>query len=224
MALLTDTSWHWGFLAAGTGDDGRTFQRFWDSAIRWLVRDPALTLLRVELDRVEYRRGQPASARVRTLQADYTPSTDVRVDLTLYPADTAEGSGGKPLKTLDVTTNKEGEAHLELPGLAAGAYRLVARATLGGRPLTEEQTFVIRPEGRELEDVISQRAVLQEIASLTGGELYDGRLGTPSLRPPRQVRAGNLKTVELWSNPLLLLLAICLLATEWALRRRAGHG
>ena len=222
LALTTDTSWHWGFLAAGTGDDGRTFQRFWESAIRWLVRDPALTLLRVELDRVEYRRGQPATARVRTLQADYTPAADVPVSLALHMADAAEGA--KPLKTLEMTTNKDGEAHLELPGLAAGAYRLVARANLGGRGLSEEQTFVIRAEGRELEDVISQRQVLQEIASLTGGDLNEGSLGNPSLRPPREVRAGSLKTVELWSSPLLLLLAIALLATEWALRRRAGHG
>ena len=85
LALLTDTSWHWGFLAAGAGDDGRTFQRFWESAIRWLVRDPALTLLRVELDRVEYRRGQPAAARVRTLHADYTPASDVAVQLAAAP-------------------------------------------------------------------------------------------------------------------------------------------
>ena len=44
LALLTDSGWHWGFLAAGEGDDGRAFQRFWENGIRWLVRDPALTL------------------------------------------------------------------------------------------------------------------------------------------------------------------------------------
>jgi uncharacterized membrane protein len=222
MALLTDTGWHWGFLAAGAGDDGRTFQRFWESAIRWLVRDPALTLLRVELDRVEYRRGQTATARVRTLHADYTPATDVPVQVALDPAEDADPA--KPLRTFDVSTNKDGEAHLELPGLGPGAYRLQGKATIDGRNLSEEQTFVIRPEGRELEDVISQRAVLKEIASLTRGELFDGRLGAAQLRPPREVRAGSLKTFPLWSNPLLLLVAIALLATEWALRRRAGHG
>ena len=43
LALLTDSAWTWGFQAAGAGDDGRAFQRFWEGAIRWLVRDPALT-------------------------------------------------------------------------------------------------------------------------------------------------------------------------------------
>jgi len=47
-------------------------QRFWEGAIRWLVRDPALTLLHIDLDRTEYRRGQTVSARVRTLHADYS--------------------------------------------------------------------------------------------------------------------------------------------------------
>jgi uncharacterized membrane protein len=223
LALLTDTAWHWGFLAAGTGDDGRTFQRFWESAIRWLVRDPALTLLRLELDRIEYRRGQPATARVRTLHADYTPAADTEVVLSLFPAGESD-TPAEAQKGLKVVTNKDGEAHLELPGLGSGAYRLVAKGTIDGRPLTEEQTFVIRPEGRELEDVVSQQGVLREIAGLSHGEFHDGELGTPAVRKPREIRAGSLKTVEIWSNPGLLLLALALLATEWALRRRAGHG
>ena len=60
LALLTDSAWNWGFAAADDGrgrgarseeaagaktggDDGRALQRFWEGAIRWLVRDPALT-------------------------------------------------------------------------------------------------------------------------------------------------------------------------------------
>jgi uncharacterized membrane protein len=224
MALLTDTAWHWGFLAAGGGDDGRAFQRFWENAIRWLVRDPSLTLLRLELDRVEYRRGQTVVARVRTLNADYTPAGGTDVALELVPANEAESAGRKPLRELKVTTNKEGEANFELASLPAGAYRLAASAVLAGRPLTEEQTLVVRPEGRELEDVVAREAVLRELAALTGGELRRGALGDVSLRKPREVRVGNLRTIELWSNPGLLLLALVLLSAEWALRRRAGHG
>lgn len=222
LALTTDTSWHWGFLAAGAGDDGRTFQRFWESAIRWLVRDPALTLLRLELDRVEYRKGQPANVRVRTLHADYTPSGGTAVDLALYGAE--GGDAREPIKSFNITTSSAGEAHLELPALAPGAYRLAGRATIDGRDVEEEQTFIIRPEGREHDDVVSQKAVLQEIAESTGGVFADGRLGDVPIRKQREVRAGSLKTIEIWSNPLLLLLALLLLATEWTLRRRAGHG
>jgi uncharacterized membrane protein len=222
LALLTDTAWHWGFHAAGAGDDGRAFQRFWEGAIRWLVRDPALTLLRVDLDKVEYRRGQIVNARVRARHADYTPAAELAVTLDLFPAESA--SRDKPLRTLEVTTNKEGEANLELAGLSAAAYRLVARATVDGRPLGEEETFDVRPEGRELEDVVSRPAVLKEIAEVSGGQFNVDSMGSPPIRKAREVRVGSLRTIELWSNPLLLVVAVTLLGAEWALRRRAGHG
>ena len=128
-----------------------------------------------------------------------------------------------PVRASKVTTGAEGEAQVELSGLEPGAYRLVGRAVLDGRPTEEQTTFVIRPEGHELDDVIAREEVLREIAQASGGEFHDGAIGDPTVRPPRKVRVGSLRTVEVWSNPLLLLLAIGLLVAEWTLRRRTGH-
>jgi len=221
LALLTDSAWNWGFEAAGNGDDGRAFQRFWDGAIRWLVRDPALTLLHVDLDKVEYRRSQVVSARVRALRADYTPAAGVEVSLELRAVES--GESGAPLRAQKVTTGSDGEAHVELAGLEPGAYRLLGRATMDGRLAEERATFVIRAEGHELDDVIARDEVLRELASASGGDFRAGSLASPSVKPPRKVRVGSLRTVEIWSNPLMLLLAVALLAAEWTLRRRSGH-
>jgi len=221
LALLTDSAWNWGFGAAGTGDDGRSFQRFWEGAIRWLVRDPTLTHLRIDLDKVEYRRGQTVSLRVRTLRADYTPAAAVEVAIELRPAE-ASGDAAS-LRSLRVTTGNDGEAQGELDGLDPGAYRLVGRALLDGRATEEQTTFVIHREGHELDDVVAREGVLRELAKASGGEFRDGSFGNPSVRPPRKVRVGSLRTVEIWSNPLLLLLAVGLLVAEWTLRRRTGH-
>ena len=221
LALLTDSAWNWGFQAAGVGDDGRAFQRFWEGAIRWLVRDPALTLLHIDLDKVEYRRGQTVSARVRTLRADYTGAPGVDVSLELRPVEAAEAAA--PLRALKLTTSADGETHLELAGLETGAYRLLGRATLDGRAVEERATFVIRAEGHELDDVVAREDVLREIANASGGDFRAGSLASPRIKPPRKVRVGSLRTVEMWSNPLMLLLAVGLLAAEWTLRRRSGH-
>lgn len=221
LALLTDSAWNWGFEAAGAGDDGRSFQRFWDGAIRWLVRDPALTLLHVDLDKVEYRRSQVVSARVRTLRTDYTPAPGVEVLLELRTVES--GETGAPLRTQKVKTGPEGEALVELAGLEPGAYRLLGRATMDGRLAEERTTFVMRAEGHELDDVIAREGVLRELASASGGDFRAGSLASPSVKPPRKVRVGSLRTVEVWSNPLMLLLAVALLAAEWTLRRRSGH-
>jgi uncharacterized membrane protein len=39
LAVTTDSTWYWGFLAAESGRGGRAHQRFWVEALRWLVRD-----------------------------------------------------------------------------------------------------------------------------------------------------------------------------------------
>ncbi|MEA2696040.1 MAG: hypothetical protein QOI66_311 [Myxococcales bacterium] len=221
LALLTDTAWHWGFVAAGEGDDGRSFQRFWDNAIRWLVRDPALTLLRIELDRVEYHRGQPVAARVRAMHPDYSPARNVAVTVDVRAA--GGEPDGKSLRSLSGVTNQDGEAHIDLGLLAPGAYRLIGNATLDGRAASEEKTFVVRAEGRELDDVAFRDRVLKEIAQVGGGDYHFEEIGHPTVREPREVRVGRQRSVELWSSPLLLIVGVALLAGEWTLRRRAGH-
>ena len=189
LALTTDTSWHWGFLAAGAGDDGRTFQRFWESAIRWLVRDPALTLLRVELDRVEYRRG-PARLGPRPHPARRLLPR--RRDAGGAVALPDRGRRRRPSRCARSrwSPTRRARPTWSCPALAAGVYRLVGAGHHRRAHLTEEQTFVIRPEGRELEDVVSQKDVLREIASITGGAFIEGAIGYASraqaARDPRR--------------------------------------
>jgi hypothetical protein len=185
------------------------------------VRDPALTQLRLDLDKVEYRRGQPVVLRVRTLRSDFSPAAAVAVALELRASGAA--ADAQPLRSLKLTTDAEGEAQVDLGGLEAGAYRLSGRATLDGRAVQEVATLVVRPEGRELEDVVARDKVLREIAEASKGEFREGTIGNPSVRPPRKVRVGSLRTIEIWSHPLVLLLAVGLLAAEWMLRRRRGH-
>ncbi|MGZ6143186.1 MAG: glutamine amidotransferase, partial [Myxococcales bacterium] len=57
MALLSDSSWYWSFVAAGEQQGPRAYETFWHSAIRWLVRDPALTPMRVASERPAFEPG-----------------------------------------------------------------------------------------------------------------------------------------------------------------------
>ncbi len=221
LSLLTDTAWHWGFVAAGEGDDGRAFQHFWENAIRWLVHDPALTLLRVEFDRAEYRRHQSPAVRVRAMHPDYTAAPGVKIEATV--TGTEADAAAAPLRRFEVTTDGEGDGHVDVGPLAPGAYRLNARATLEGRPVTESKTFVVRAEGKELEDVIFRDDVLKEIADAGGGSYRFASLDGVTIRDPQEVRVGARREIAVWSNPVLLLLAVALLAIEWVVRRRAGY-
>ena len=127
------------------------------------------------------------------------------------------------MRSLQATTDADGEAHVDVGALPPGAYRLTGRATVDGRAVTHEETFVVRAGGPELDDVAARDKVLREIAQASGGSYAFEELGNVAIRSSREVRVGRQQSVEIWSAPPLLLLGIALLALEWALRRRLGH-
>ena len=224
LALLTDSGWHWGFLAAGEGDDGRAFQRFWENAIRWLVRDPALTLLRLELDRLEYRRNQPIAVRVRgdarrlLARAGRRGDAGRRRRRPRRPA-------AKPLRSLHATTDARRRGPRRRRHAAARrlpADRAARRST--ARPVSQDETFVVRAGGPELDDVAARDKVLREIAQASAAAATRSRSWTTSRSGPRArcASAGSSRSRS-GRRPPLLLLGVALLALEWALRRRMGH-
>jgi len=222
LALLTDTAWRWGFWAAHAGGpnaDGRAFQRFWENAIRWLIQDPSQRLLHVQTDAAEYARGAKVRIDVRLLGPDYQPQKRGAVSVVVA------GAGGEVVMQRSGQVDGEGEFHLELVPPKAGAYRVVARAQAGGRPLEEGEVFLVRAEGRELEDVAARDDLLRALASATGANFSDGSIDMEKLAflDSEAVRVGRRKDVEVWSGAWVFFMAVALLSMEWALRRRLGY-
>jgi uncharacterized membrane protein len=251
LALTTDTTWHWSFLAAGesgaarqAGDDGRTYVKFWDNAIRWLIRDPALRYLRVDPERNELEQGQPVRLTARTWLQDYRPARDVSVALEVRAVATraaapplpgaapppapasapARGAPTAPVFSSAARTDADGQLQVDVTPPEPGAYRVTARATLGGRPLVDETVFTVVSAGRELGEPGARDETLKAVARASGGRFLDEPSTLPDLEvhPPQVVRIGRHRDVELWSRPWVLLFAIACLAGEWLLRRRYG--
>jgi hypothetical protein len=157
------------------------------------------------------------------MHADYSPAPSVDVGVEVASADGNLDAHARPLRSLHVTTDGDGEAQVDVGALPPGAYRLTGRATIEGRVVTQDETFVVRAGGPELDDVGARDKVLRELAQASGGDYRFEALPNISIRPSREVRVGRQREVELWSRPLLLLIGIGLLALEWTLRRRSGH-
>ncbi|MEL7368452.1 MAG: glutamine amidotransferase, partial [Myxococcota bacterium] len=71
MAVTTDSVWNWRFTAVGEGGAGREFDRFWNNALRWLIRDPDLARVRVSADKSVVLLGEPVGVEARVLGPDY---------------------------------------------------------------------------------------------------------------------------------------------------------
>ena len=122
-------------------------------------------------------------------------------------------------------SDEDGELAFELPPPAPGGYRITARATLAGRPVEEDEVFLVRGAGRELEEPEARDDLLRAVAAASGGsfrgpgESLDGL----TLWPPRVVRVNQHRDVEVWSKWWMLAVAAGCLALNWALRRRWGY-
>ncbi|MEM9490959.1 MAG: glutamine amidotransferase, partial [Myxococcota bacterium] len=225
LAVTTDSLWRWGFVAAAAaGDNGRHYDKLWENAIRWLIRDPELRYLHVHSDSVEYPPGAPVRLDVRVLDRDYTPLAGAQVALEVVRG--ADPQRTEPTLRHTLTVGDSGEGSHQLSGLEPGVYRVRATATVAERTVTATDIFLVRAASDELDQPSADESLLQAIAAATGGQYLGTAEQLPAelpLRQPQVVRVDRRTDVELWSRPALLFLAFVFLGLEWVLRQRSGY-
>lgn len=222
LALMVDASWRWSFTSHADGSPTRAYDRFWGNALRWLVRDPDLTTLKVTADPPTVEPGRPVGVIVSARLPDYQPAANADVTVELFSVKDQKVIGSQAGRT-----GPDGVVRLEFPPPAAGAYKLRARARSGDKPLGEgEDAVAVRAVGTELSDATVRLDLLARIAEVTGGRAFrlpqDGLPEVPLLDPPT-VEVGRSNDRPLWDRWYYLVLLVALLGTEWFLRRRFGY-
>ncbi len=222
MALLTDSSWMWSFVAAGQELGPRAYESFWHGAIRWLVRDPALTPMRLQAERARFEPGEAGQLEAQVRGSDYGASAGAQLSVQLFSGD----KGIQPPYAGPVT-GADGSAQIALPPLPPGAYRaqVTARRPDGQVAGESEEAFVVAPSGAELQDLAPRPDLLEALAQASGGKKLaetDSLTGLP-FRDPERVEVGQRTTRPLWDTWPVLAALCALVGLEWVLRRRWGY-
>jgi uncharacterized membrane protein len=221
MAVTADSSWHWAFPALASGSAVRPYDRFWGNAIRWLVRDPQLTPVRLQADKAAVEPGDAISATVSAHGSDYGPAPGAQISVELVDADQ-----GRTVARNQVTAGPDGNARVEFTPPAPGPYRIVAHATKGETPLGDaEDAVAVRAAGPELSDASPRPELLKAISDATGGrsvELDKASLLDLPLVDPEVVEVGQRRDEPLWDRWYSLAIIAGAVGLEWLLRRRWG--
>ncbi len=219
LALTTDTTWRWGITTGGLTGDASAYERFWDRAVRWLSRDPALEPARLTTDRERYGPGARAVVEGVLRDERYAPHEGVAVELVLLDL------GGQEVARAHGRTDGHGEieSFIDLPA-RPGAYRIEAR--LGGRDAAiADEWLVVEAGGDELADARGDPALLEALAEATGGTFFADPEDAPSLESLTTTRRRSLGVRQ--SAPLAAWWAFAVVVggfvTEWMLRRRWGR-
>jgi len=221
MALTTDGLWQWTLPAAANGTPPRAYDKLWTQALRWLVKDPDLTTLRIQADRATVAPGQPIAATVTVRQPDYGPAVGAAAQVRLIQvADNAV------VAEKQAVTGPEGTARVTFEPVPAGPYKLVASAKVGALPSEASDAVAVRASGPELADPAPRPKLLAALAEATGGKSMalptSGEVPDLPMIPPQVVEVGARKDRPIWDRPWPLLVLVLALGAEWVLRRRWG--
>lgn len=218
LAVATDSLWHWALPGAGAGGDASVYRDFWTRALRWLVHDPEMELVRLGLPAGPLRAGQEVRLRARVLDRSYEPASGAAVTGTLAAED------GEPL-SLGWSETAPGEyatAPVALPteGLWRVEVRAEAEGSFLGRDAVEIPVEGESPEGLRLG---VDRGYLEAVAEASGGRTFP--LGDRALvqhlaeRGRTQVEVVGRRVEELWASAPLLVFSVLLFGLDWGLRR-----
>lgn len=222
LALMTDGAWQWAFASNASGQPSRHYERFWANALRWLVRDPDLTLMQVSADPPTVEPGRPVAVVVGARTPDYQPAQGADVTAQLIDVGTGAVVGQR-----SAVTSADGSARVEFPPPPPGAYKVQVKAQKADRALGEGQDAVaVRAVGQELADARIGQELLEDVAKLTGGKAFtaaDVALSDVPLTEPPLVEVGRSKDQPIWDRWYWLLALVAVVGVEWGLRRRFGY-
>ena len=228
MAVTYDSSWRWNFENVSRGGAATPYTSFWNSAIRWLIRDPELNLVDVELPAEVVEPGAAIEGSVRVFEPDYSPAVERELTLRVTRRDLDDLANPDPtIVSEDVfVTNDRGTARFELVHLEPGAYLVTAEVeNEDGQLLEDSEVFLRVRRSRELRDVEPRPRLLEELSEASGGRHVErvDRLRGLEFREARVEEVNRRRVFDLWNLPGVLVVFVLLLAMEWSLRRRWGR-
>jgi hypothetical protein len=227
MALTVDDSWRWSFERVGEGASSQPYARFFGNAMRWLIRDPELNLVRVEIPEDAFVPGDSVRGTVRVFGYDYAPATDIAGQIRIWRRPLEDPTAEEVLiDTVAMRTDTRGQIPFEFAADDAGAWRVEAQVELDdGHPLGDDDLFIVVEPRAETRHVEPRPGILEALSEASEGthRVLPGRIGDLRFDPARVRRVDRREVVELWTSPWVLMLFVVLLGTEWTLRRRWGR-
>jgi len=220
LLVASDNLWKWGLPNAGAGGDSAAYRDFWTRALKWLVHDPDMELVRLAIPPEPVRAGRPLRFEARVLDRHYAPASGATLE------GYASGGAGHKKIALSWTGTNPGEyrtAPVMLP--SPGSWRVEVSGRLGDTLLGKDGLgFAVLPETDELMKLGINRPYLDRLSQSSGGRtlalnemdtLLDHleALG----RADREVVGRKLD--EIWPVWSLLLLSLLVLGLDWGLRR-----
>ena len=238
LLFTAEGLWNWGFGVSNFKDARylTLYPQFWAQALRWMgTTHSDENRLYLTTDTSTYATGDAVQVTAQVYSETYQPQADATVQIEVTPPvgepfqlqmrtvygdinererDTGENAG-------EGQAGEENRYTAQFEVWEKGTYRIRATSGTGSTDRTE---IYVQPQLAELEAPQLNKALLKRLASRTGGAYF-------AIADAAQVPE-NIAIIQdpvfvdterdIWAHPLVLILVVGLLGTEWFLRKRNG--
>ncbi len=222
-ALAVQDTWLWQMHADVPLED-ESHQRFWRQLLRWMVQevpDPVYA----EAVRTRVAPGEEVELVARVKDEAYLPVNDAWVT-----ARVVDPVGGEEEMVLAWGVDRDGQYQGSYLPERQGPYEFHLEVRLDSQ---NQEAPLLRPppiqvEVGVLDDELRSGAMrgelLRRIARETGGEFHEPNSVSGLTQALEHTDRGTVAEEErdLWDLPVVFLLVVGLLSTEWLVRRRKG--
>jgi len=216
MVLATGSTWRW---RMGLDHRDNTHELFWKQMLRWLVSD-APDPITIETEKHSSSLDEPVLIR-----AEVNDPTFVHLNNALVSAEVKAPSGQVTRVVMSWDVRHEGRYSGVFKPAEEGIHEISMTASQGTKDLGgAKANFRVAESTDEYHNAALNTDLLKRLATDTGGRYY-----SPSeMRAlPEDISfvdngASRIEDKDLWDMPLLFLLLIGSISSEWILRKRKG--
>ena len=216
LALAVQDTWLWQMHADMPLED-QTHERLWRQLLRWLVSDvPERVVASTAADHAAP--GEPVHITAVVADERYLRVNDGRV-----VAEVTTPLGESLEVPLDWSLTSDGEYRGSFTPAEPGLHEIRVHAAREDVEHASAPTYVqVSESSAEFYGAQRRTPLLKRIAEETGGRYYDASaLGTLHEDLAHTGRGVTIQEErELWDMPIVLVLALVMLAGEWVYRRR----
>jgi uncharacterized membrane protein len=199
--------------------DDVTFESYWRQLLRWLVSDvPSRVMVAAAGD-------QAAPGDAVELNAEISDKTFLKVNNAEAVARVTSPSGNVSEMPLEWSVTRDGQYKASFTPSEKGLYRVDVRARMGTDSIVSDPSYVASGDlSTEYFGAEMRSPLLKRIADETGGRYYTGDNVAQLAKDIVFTDAGNtvVDRKDLWDMPIVFLLILALVTSEWGYRKLRG--
>jgi uncharacterized membrane protein len=211
-------SWNWQMDPSIAVDD-MTFESYWRQLLRWLVNDvPSRVMVASAGD-------QAAPGDPVELDAEVSDKVFLKVNNAETIARVTSPSGNVSEMPLEWSVTRDGEYKASFTPTEKGLYRVDVRTRVGNDSVTSDPSYIASGDlATEYFGAEMRAPLLRRIADETGGRFYTPDRVADLAKDIVFTDVGNtvVDRKDLWDMPIVFLLMLALVTSEWGYRKLRG--